>query len=815
MERNIVQFYTLALGVLLLIAEPTEPYSMEAPDNACGAMFPGHQFDAQDNARIPITFTVSPEGPIAPGQSVTIELKITEEGQNFKGYMVQARRFASESEKNSVEDLDAFEKRLKTPLGHFETEESSYLTCGPGIHNTITHRNQKEKRVVSAKWIAPQDYEGELYFRYTVVIDYGTYYVGVETPRIRMSREAAAPTINSTTTTTTTTTTTPTTTTSADDTTYFPIKTEESNAKKNATVGVDDSGEGLEGFGEKDVNLTEKSTTSTTTTTTSTTTTTTTITTTTTMKTTTTTEKPKIIEAEHEMLKGCGSTKSCFGMPVGCVQDGNCNVVVSYELNGDQMLFKLLGFPYHDNLPEGSEGYLSFGLSPTDTYMGDDLTTACYFDQETSKVKYQNGFNTKTKQNKKLDDQKSYMNNFEGAYKDGLLSCQFKRPEKVQIKHKDTVMNINLFDDQFAILLARGRVRSGERLEIHYEKVATSKPISLGLSENLVAKSKIFYRLHGAFMVAAWIFTASLGTILARYFKKTWTHMKCLGKDVWFPCHVSLMSLTWILTMVAFILVFVELNLEWTTIPINENPHALLGCITTGLCFIQPLMALFRPSPNGKYRPLFNWTHWFVGNSAQIVAFAAIFFAVELQKAELPPETTYLLIAYVIFHALVHLLLTITKCVSDRKTVDKKDLQDSNQNLNVGKNGRVIPTSVHHQHHHGGFYNNGYNGHSGYNNGHHHNGYYKTHSSNGYPVRQPGYPVMPPQEPYPDYEELGKGDGACAVPRKALIALYFLVVSIATAMLIGLVVLAPARKALADAGILPLEVPGSLFGSLF
>ena len=132
-----------------------------------------------------------------------------------------------------------------------------------------------------------------------------------------------------------------------------------------------------------------------------------------------------------------------------------------------------------------------------------------------------------------------------------------------------------------------------------------------------------------------------------------------------------------------------------------------------GLCFIQPFMALFRPHPNGKYRPAFNWIHWFVGNSAQIVGFAAIFFSVELQKAELPPETTYLLIAYVIFHAVVHLMLTITKCVSDRKSHNGSNdyNHDSNQNLNVGKNGRVIPQSVHHQqHHHGGYYNNGYNG---------------------------------------------------------------------------------------------------------
>merc|ERR1712038_340888 len=526
-------------------------------------------------------------------------------------------------------------------------------------------------------------------------------------------------------------------------------------------------------------------------------------TTTTTTTTTTTSPKPKIIDSEHEIFEGCGSTKSCIGMPDGCVQDGNCNVIVSYELNGDQMLFKLMGFPYHDRLPQGSEGYLALGLSPDDSRMGDDLTTACYLDQATSKVKYQVGYNLPTYQNVKLADQKSYINNFQGSYNDGFLSCQFNRPEHVKIEHEDTKRSINLFSDKFALLLAKGRVKSGERLQIHYEKVATSEAVSLGLTANLAAKSNILYRLHGAFMIAAWIFTASLGTILARYFKNTWTHMKCLGKDVWFPCHVSLMTLTWILTLVAFVLIFVELNFEWTAINIDVNPHALLGCVTTGLCFIQPLMALFRPHPNGKYRPLFNWVHWFVGNSAQIVAFAAIFFAVELQKAELPPETTYLLIAYVIFHALVHLLLTVTKCVSDRKSEDRNEFQDSNQNLNVGKNGRVMPQAIHHQNNGGGYYNNGYNGYSGYNNGYHHNGYYKTHSSTGYPARQPGYPMVPPQEPYPDYEELRKGDGPCAVPRKALLALYFLVASIVTAMLVGLVVLAPARKALQDAGILP------------
>ena len=64
-------------------------------------------------------------------------------------------------------------------------------------------------------------------------------------------------------------------------------------------------------------------------------------------------------------------------------------------------------------------------------------------------------------------------------------------------------------------------------------------------------------------------------------------------------------------------------------------------------------------------RPLFNWLHWFVGNSAHIVGIVTIFFAVSLDKAELPKETDYLLIAFVIFHALIHLIMSCLVCKSE------------------------------------------------------------------------------------------------------------------------------------------------------
>lgn len=76
------------------------------------------------------------------------------------------------------------------------------------------------------------------------------------------------------------------------------------------------------------------------------------------------------------------------------------------------------------------------------------------------------------------------------------------------------------------------------------------------------------------------------------------------------------MILTWALTVTGFVLIFVELQ-AWSG---ENNPHAILGTVTTIICFLQPIGAYFRPHPGTSKRPLFNWVHWFGGNSALIIA---------------------------------------------------------------------------------------------------------------------------------------------------------------------------------------------------
>jgi hypothetical protein len=57
------------------------------------------------------------------------------------------------------------------------------------------------------------------------------------------------------------------------------------------------------------------------------------------------------------------------------------------------------------------------------------------------------------------------------------------------------------------------------------------------------------------------------------------------------------------------------------------------------------------------------------GNSAQILGIVCIFYAVDLSKAQLPrPETDWLLVGFVAFHFITHLLMSCVTCVSESQS---------------------------------------------------------------------------------------------------------------------------------------------------
>ena len=83
---------------------------------------------------------------------------------------------------------------------------------------------------------------------------------------------------------------------------------------------------------------------------------------------------------------------------------------------------------------------------------------------------------------------------------------------------------------------------------------------------------------------------------------------------------------------------------------------------------------LFRPYIFHPSRWIFNWGHWFVGNAAFLLAVCSVFLAVDLKAASLNHSVTHAMMAYVIVHAIVHLVLTGQRINVKRKEKNVHDV---------------------------------------------------------------------------------------------------------------------------------------------
>lgn len=343
----------------------------------------------------------------------------------------------------------------------------------------------------------------------------------------------------------------------------------------------------------------------------------------------------------------CGNTKGCFGFPAECEASKKCTMLVTYSKVPSGYKFEIMS--------NTVSGYVAAGLSDDDK-MGDDSVMACLASNSGADVVM--GFNN-GRNNELLVESKYGLSEIQAAVVDGKTYCTFVRDPSTEISG----IVFDLDNDRFHLMLATGSANPNG-LSYHDKRTVSSGTVSLDSFEAVESRSELFRTLHACFMIGAWICAASCGIMVARYFKKTWLKNRACGIDQWFHLHRFFMGLTWSLTVAGIVLIVYYLN-GWTELDPRVNPHAILGVVSTALCFIQPFMALCRCSPTSKRRPVFNWLHWFVGNSAQILGIAAIYFGFELIGA--PKWIMFVLIIFIAFHCLVHLLLSIGQCITDSR----------------------------------------------------------------------------------------------------------------------------------------------------
>lgn len=143
--------------------------------------------------------------------------------------------------------------------------------------------------------------------------------------------------------------------------------------------------------------------------------------------------------------------------------------------------------------------------------------------------------------------------------------------------------------------------------------------------------------------------------LIAQYFKCIGGESKFLGKAWWFQLHFPLMTLTVALTIIGFVLVFVQVK-GWSY---SAGAHPVLGCIVMILALIQPFVAIFRPSPDHKRRWIFKYFHAILANVIKPLAVAALFLGLLLINVAPDKWPVKVLGGFVGWDLLAHIVLIL------------------------------------------------------------------------------------------------------------------------------------------------------------
>ena len=117
---------------------------------------------------------------------------------------------------------------------------------------------------------------------------------------------------------------------------------------------------------------------------------------------------------------------------------------------------------------------------------------------------------------------------------DGNLYCKFVRQSPLTVQGRVFDLSGSANGRPF-LLLSRGPVKGDAVLGYHQsQRSVSASRIDFAETGAVGGRSDIYIKLHGAFMAAAWLFSASLGILFARYFRLTWVGKQFQGKDLWF-----------------------------------------------------------------------------------------------------------------------------------------------------------------------------------------------------------------------------------------------------------------------------------------
>ncbi|XP_054152847.1 putative ferric-chelate reductase 1 homolog [Oppia nitens] len=603
-------------------------YSHGAPTKSCQSLHPGHGVDKQ--------YGLAPyELRVAHGPNGAVIVSLMSKGVGssggaggnsipFTGFMLQARLV---SDRESIVN------------GRFSEDRqlSQTRNCNQDIPNTLTHKNGGTKYRVDTTWTAPQNFIGGVIFRATVVQTKSVFWTALDSQAVYIT----APVVIQHTTSSTSS--------SSSSTTGKPNaaynrQRDHQSEPKQPLPSVNNN------------NIQSLSTVPRT--------------------------QASVDSAQYGSripYEVC-SSKFCMGLPANCVRYRTCNMLLTgmYVMRGDGMV----EFEIHADVNKyNANSYYSMGLS-TDNKMGEDSVTDCMISD--GRPVLRNSVNIGRNNEYLSANEYHSVTVLNTTYNNGLLYCKWRRRRRSTIRG----VQYDLKDKQYYLLLAYGLLAGKEDTkDYHTERLATDQTIDMRIVGQLSAaqqSTSFLIKLHGSFMVFAWLGCVSIAIFIARYFKDFWPNDQLFGVKIWFAAHRSLMLSALILILLSSVSIWIHVG------TFTMGPHQWFGLASIVIIILNPIGALFRPKPESPKRWIFNWLHFLLGNTGHISAIVALVLAYYLPALQMSQIYLWILIIYILFHVTSHLIMQMYMCDFTRKSktsdISMQDVPHLKTNNNINNN---------------------------------------------------------------------------------------------------------------------------------
>ncbi|XP_065320205.1 putative ferric-chelate reductase 1 [Gordionus sp. m RMFG-2023] len=359
----------------------------------------------------------------------------------------------------------------------------------------------------------------------------------------------------------------------------------------------------------------------------------------------------------------CGTSKSCFRSPAGCLSEDECDRILTYKPSNsyhhNEVDFELMSKVDSNNAWAGT------AFSKTNT-LSDSSLVLCVYNSMTGQVEVANYYNPPDAEitEKLPNSEKDGLRNMSGTLLPDRIRCRFSKG--VEGSTKDSRV-FPLAGNKYHLGMLWGKALHGTPFRHTSEPLMTAEALPLTVEsahEYIYPRVPIVYKLHTILFLIAWVGFISFAIIISRYFRTMWPGKYYFGEPIWFGWHRICYVLAICCLIPAFILVFIYL-LNWTQNQFDFPRGTLaLGIIATLLAMCIPILSLFRCNPNSKSRPIYNWIVWIVETIALLLAQIYIFLLFSLPKmvGTRRFHIDWIMIAFIIVFVITELILEIHAC---------------------------------------------------------------------------------------------------------------------------------------------------------